>query len=64
MKKRLYKIEEGKKLCGVCGGIAEYFDVDPTLIRLLGVILVLCVGTGILAYIVSALIIPNKSEVI
>ena len=64
MKKRLYKIEEGKKLCGVCGGIAEYFDVDPTLIRLLWVILVLCVGTGILAYIVAAIIMPNKSEVI
>lgn len=64
MKKRLYKIEEGKKLCGVCGGIAEYFDVDPTLIRLLWVILVLCVGTGILVYIVAALIMPNKSEVI
>ena len=63
MKKRLYKIEEGKKLCGVCGGIAEYFDVDPTLIRLLWVILVLCVGTGILAYIVAALIMPNKSEI-
>ena len=64
MKKRLYKIEEGKKLCGVCGGIAEYFDVDPTLIRLLWVILVLCAGTGILAYIVAAIIMPNKSEVI
>lgn len=64
MKKRLYKIEEGKKLCGVCGGIAEYFDVDPTLIRLLWIILVLCVGTGILAYIVAALIMPSKSEVI
>lgn len=63
MKKRLYKIEEGKKLCGVCGGIAEYFDVDPTLIRLLWIILVLCVGTGILAYIVAALIMPNKSEI-
>lgn len=34
MKKRLYKIEEGKKLDGVCGGIAEYFDIDPTLVRL------------------------------
>ncbi len=63
MKKRLYKIEEGKKLCGVCGGIAEYFDVDPTLIRLLWVVLVLCAGTGILAYIVAALIMPNKSEI-
>lgn len=63
MKKRLYKIEEGKKVFGVCGGIAEYFDVDPTLIRLLWVVLVLCAGTGILAYIVAALIMPNKSEI-
>lgn len=34
MKKRLYKTEQGKKLDGVCGGIAEYFDIDPTLVRL------------------------------
>ena len=64
MKKRLYKIEEGKKLCSVCGGIAEYFDVDPTLVRLLWIILVLCAGTGILAYIVAAIIMPNKSDII
>ena len=63
MKKRLYKIEEGKKLCGVCGGLAEYFNVDPTLIRLLWVFLILCAGTGILAYFVAAIIMPNKSEV-
>ena len=63
MKKRLYKIEEGKKLCGVCGGIAEYFNVDPTLIRLLWIFLILCAGTGILAYFVAAIIMPNKSEV-
>ena len=63
MKKRLYKIEEEKKLCGVCGGIAEYFDLDPTLIRLLWIILIFCAGTGILAYFVAAIIMPNKSEV-
>ena len=63
MEKRLYKIEEGKKLCGVCGGIAEYFDIDPTLVRLLWVFLILCVGTGILAYFVAAIIMPSKSEV-
>ncbi len=63
MEKRLYKIEEGKKLCGVCGGIAEYFNVDPTLIRLLWIFLILCAGTGILAYFVAAIIMPNKSEV-
>lgn len=63
MKRRLYKIEQGRKLAGVCGGIAEYFDIDPTLIRLLWIILVCCGGTGILAYILAAAIMPNKSEV-
>lgn len=64
MKKRLYKIEEGKKLCGVCGGIAEYFDIDPTIVRLLWIILICCVGTGVLAYIVAAIIMPKKSEIV
>ena len=61
MKKRLYKIEKGKTLCGVCGAIAEYFDIDPTVIRLLWILLVFCAGTGILAYIVPAIIMPTKS---
>ena len=63
MKKRLYKIEEGKKLWGVCGGIAEYFDIDSTIIRLIWLILIFCVGTGVLAYIIAAIIMPKKSEV-
>lgn len=60
MKKRLYKSKEEKVLAGVCGGIAEYFDVDPTLVRLLWIFLVFCLGTGILAYLVAAIIIPDK----
>ena len=64
MKKRLYNIEEGKKLCGVCGGIAEYFDIDPTIVRLLWVILIFCAGTGILAYFIAAIIMPKKSEIL
>lgn len=64
MAKRLYKIENGKKLCGVCGGITEYFNIDATIVRLLWVLLVFCVGTGILAYIVAAIIMPKKSELI
>lgn len=63
MKKRLYRIEKGKKLCGVCGGIAEYFDMDPTVVRLLWIILVCFAGSGILAYFVAALIMPTKSEI-
>ncbi len=62
MEKKLYKIREGKKLCGVCGGIAEYFNIDPTLIRLIWAIGTLfSFGTGILAYIIAALVIPDKA---
>ena len=64
MKKRLYKIENGKKLCGVCGGIAEYFNIDPTVVRLALVFLIFCAGTGILAYFVAALVMPGESEII
>ena len=63
MKKRLYRVEEGKMICGVCGGIAEYFDIDPTLVRL-GFALFACTGSGVLAYIVASLIIPEKSNII
>lgn len=61
--KKLYKIEEGRKIWGVCGGIAEYFDIDPTIVRLVWAILALCAGSGIFAYIIAAIIMPNKSEV-
>jgi len=65
MEKKLYKIEEGKKLDGVCGGLAEYFNVDPTLIRLGWALVTLCtVGLGIIGYIVCAVIMPKKSEVV
>lgn len=61
--KRLYKIEEGKKICGVCGGLAEYFDIDPTIIRILWIVAFLCAGAGGLAYIICAIVFPKKSEV-
>ena len=64
MKKRLYKIEEGKKLDGVCGGIAEYFDIDPTLVRLAWILFSAGVGSGILAYIIAAIVMPKKSNVV
>ena len=63
MQKKLYKIEEGKKLAGVCGGIAEYFNIDPTIVRLAWVLFSLCFGCGLIAYIVAAIIMPNKSDV-
>ena len=63
MNKRLYKSMENKMICGVCGGIAEYFDIDPTLIRLAAAAITLfSIGTGIIAYIVAAIIIPNPEQ--
>ncbi len=56
--KRLTKSYD-KKLCGVCGGIAEYLNVDPTIVRLLWLLLVLCAGTGVVAYFIAALIMPE-----
>lgn len=61
--KKLYRTESDKMLCGVCGGIAEYFNLDPSLIRILWVIFTLCGGAGILAYIIAAIILPLKSQV-
>ena len=62
MKKRLYKIEEDKKIDGVCGGIAEYLNIDSTVVRLILVLAVLFAGCGILAYIIAALVMPNRPE--
>ena len=63
MNTRLYRVEDGKMLCGVCGGIAEYFNVDPTLIRLGFALFCLAGGSGLLAYIAAAIIMPTKSQV-
>ena len=60
MKKKLYKSQTNKKLCGVCGGVAEYFDIDPTLVRLAWVAFTLLGGSGIIAYIIAAIVIPNE----
>ena len=57
--KRLYRSEQDKMLLGVCGGLGEYLGVDPTLIRLLWAVCA-CSGTGIVAYIVAAIIIPLR----
>ena len=58
--KKLYRSKTDEKIAGVCGGLAEYFSIDSTLIRIAWALLVLCAGTGVLLYIVCALIIPEK----
>lgn len=60
MEKKLYRSRENRVISGVCGGIAEYFDIDATLIRLLWAITILFAGTGILAYVLCILIIPEE----
>ena len=59
MNRKLYKSNQNKMIAGVCGGLGEFFDVDPTLIRLLWVIFALADGSGLLVYIASAIIIPE-----
>ena len=60
--KKLYRSDENKMLAGVCGGIAEYFGVDPTLIRLAWVVFSRLGGSGLLAYILAAIIIPRDDS--
>ena len=62
MEKRLYKINRGKMVDGVCGGIAEYFGLDPTLVRLAWVLFCAMGGSGVLAYVVATVIIPREPE--
>lgn len=61
--KRLYRSESNRMLCGVCAGIAEYFNLDPTLIRLAWALFCVLGGSGVLAYILAAIIIPPESRV-
>lgn len=62
MDKKLYKSDTNRMLSGVCGGIGEYFNVDPTIIRLAWVLLSLpmAVFGGVIAYVLAAMIIPNR----
>jgi phage shock protein C len=58
--RRLYKSRKYKVIDGVCGGIAEYFDIDPVIIRLIFVISIALGGTGVIAYIIGMIIIPHR----
>ena len=62
MSKKLCKSNANRMLAGVCGGIAEYLGVDPTLIRLAWVLFYALGGSGILAYVIAAIVIPHKSR--
>ncbi len=61
-KKKLYR-SRNRMLCGVCGGIAEYFSVDPTIVRIITAVIALTgVGAGLIAYIIAAIIMPDNPE--
>ena len=60
MEKRFTKDEANKKLFGVCAGGAKYFNIDVTLVRIVWLVLVICAGVGLLAYLIAALIMPNE----
>ena len=62
MSKKLYRSKKDKKIAGVCGGIAEYFDVDSTLVRLFTVLTLLLGGAGVVAYIIAWIIVPENPE--
>ena len=60
---KLHLSDRDKKLGGVCGGIAEYFEIDPTLVRVIWAVCTLFAGFALLAYIICAIIFPKKSEI-
>ena len=60
MDKKLYKSLGDRKLCGVCGGLGEFFGIDASLIRLAWIVFSLLGGSGVLAYIIAAIVIPDE----
>lgn len=63
MGKRLYRSRKDRMVCGVCGGLAEHFNIDPVIVRLIFVLLIFADGLGILAYIVLAIVFPSAEKV-
>ena len=62
MANKLYRSNRNKMICGVCGGVGEFFGIDPTLVRLGWVVFCALGGSGIIAYIIAAIIVPQNPE--
>lgn len=60
MAKKLFRSNDNRKIAGVCGGIGEYFDIDPTIVRIIFIASFLCAGVGLIPYLLAAIIIPNE----
>jgi len=63
MSKRLVKGRD-KKIFGVCSGLGEYFDIDPTIVRVIFLFALIAFGTGLLLYLILALVMPNPDQVV
>ena len=64
MAKKLYRSRTDRKISGVCGGLAKYFDIDPVIVRVIAIASIFVTGVSIIAYIVMALVVPlENSEV-
>ncbi len=61
--RRLYRDTENGKISGVCAGLSDYFDLDVTVVRVIWLILLFCVGSGLVAYIIMALVVDTKAVV-
>ena len=64
MAKKLYRSRTDRKIWGVCGGLAKYFDVDPTIVRVIAIASVFFTGAGIIAYIVMAIVVPLEDSAV
>ena len=62
MEKKLYRSEKDRMIGGVCGGLGEYFGIDPTIVRLLFVFFALAGGPGLIAYIIFLIVVPDESS--
>ena len=60
--RKLYKSKTDRKICGVCGGVAEYLNVDSTSVRIALVLFCLAGGSGVIAYLIAALVIPEEPD--
>lgn len=60
--RKLYKSKTDRKICGVCGGVAEYLNVDSTIVRIALVLFCLAGGSGVIAYLIAALVIPEEPD--
>src|SRR5271157_1426381 len=62
MEHRLYRSGKDRMIWGVCGGLAQYFDIDPSIVRLIFILAIFCGGLGIVAYIILAIVVPREGS--